>query len=120
MLHPPIDLAADALLLHALLDAQLDGGQKLLVGGGALGHLVLDLLVPHRVQVAQGQVLQLPLQLLHAQAVGQRGVDLHGLQALLPLFLGGLVLHGAHVVEAVADFNENHPDVMGHGHEHLP
>ena len=66
VLHPPIDLTADALLLHALLDAQLDGGQKLLVGGGALGHLVLDLLVPHRVQIAQGQVLQLPLQLLHA------------------------------------------------------
>ena len=52
VLHPPIDLAADALLLHALLDAQLDGGQKLLVGGGALGHLVLDLFIAHGVQIA--------------------------------------------------------------------
>ena len=65
MLHPAVDLAADALLLHALLDAQLDGGQKLLVGGGALGHLVLDLLIAHRIQIAERQVLQLPLQLLH-------------------------------------------------------
>ena len=58
--------------------------------------------------------------LLHAQAVGDGGVDLHGLQGLLPLLLGGLVLHGAHVVEPVADLDEDHPDVLGHGHEHLP
>ena len=63
--HPAVHLAADALLLQPLLDAQLDGGQKLLVGGGALGHLLLDLLVPHRVQITKRQVLQLPFELLH-------------------------------------------------------
>ena len=65
MFHPAVHLTADALLLQPLLDAQLDGGKEFLVGSRALGHLVLDLLVPHRVQVAKGQVLQLPFELLH-------------------------------------------------------
>ena len=43
----------------------LDARHELLVGGGALGQLLLDLFIAHRVQIAQGQVLQLPLQLLH-------------------------------------------------------
>ena len=51
--------------------------------------------------------------------MGQGGVDLHGLQALLPLLLGRLVLHGAHVVKPIADLDEDHPDVLGHGHKHL-
>ena len=120
VLHPAVDLAADALFPHPLGDALLDGGQELLMGRGPGRQLVLDLLIAYRVQVAQGQVLQLPLQLLHAQAVGDGRVDLHGLQRLLPLLGGGLVFHGAHVVQPVTDLDEDHPDVLGHGHEHLP
>ena len=119
VLHPAVDGAVEALLAQALLDALLDAGQKLLVGGGALNELVLDLLVAHRVQIAQGQVLQLPLDFLHAQAVGDGGIDLHGLQGFFPLLPGGLVLHGAHVVQPVAHLNENHPDIPAHGHEHF-
>ena len=65
MLHPAVHFAADPLLFHPLLDAQLDGGQELLMGGGAGGHLLLDLLVSHGVQIAQREVLQFPFQLLH-------------------------------------------------------
>ena len=65
MLHPAVHLAPDPLLFHPLLDAQLDGGQELLMGGGAGGHLLLDLLVSHGVQIAQREVLQFPFQLLH-------------------------------------------------------
>ena len=66
VLHPAVDLAADALFPHPLGDALLDGGQELLMGRGPGRQLGLDLLLAYRVQVAQGQVLQLPLQLLHA------------------------------------------------------
>ena len=52
--------------------------------------------------------------------MGDGRVDLHGLQRLLPLLGGGLVFHGAHVVQPVTDLDEDHPDVLGHGHEHLP
>ena len=90
------------------------------MGGGAAEQLVADLLIAHRVQVLEGQVLQLPLDLLHAQPVGDGRVDLHGLQGLFPLLAGGLVVHGAHIVEPVTDLDEDHPDVLGHGHEHFP
>ena len=65
MLHPAVDGTVDALLIHALLDAVLHAGQELLMGGGALGQLLFDLLIAHGVQIAQRQVLQFPLQLLH-------------------------------------------------------
>ena len=119
VLHPAVDGGLDTLLGQSFLDALLDGGHELLVGGGAAEQLVGDLLVAHRVQVLEGKVLQLPLDFLHAQAVSDGGVDLHGLQGLLPLLAGGLVVHGAHVVQPVADLDEDHPDVLGHGHEHL-
>ena len=51
--------------------------------------------------------------------MGDGGVDLHGLQGLFPLLAGGLVLHGAHIVQPVADFDQNHPDVLRHRQEHL-
>ena len=65
-------------------------------------------------------VLQLPLDALHTQPVGDGGVDLHSLQRLLLLLGGRLVLHGPHVVEPVGDLDEDHPDVLAHGDEHLP
>ena len=52
--------------------------------------------------------------------MGQRGVDIHGLPALFDLLFRGLVLHGAHIVKPVGNFDEHHPDVLGHGHEHFP
>ena len=51
--------------------------------------------------------------------MGDGGIDLHGLQGFFPLLFGGLILHGAHVVQPVTDLDEDDPDVLGHGHEHL-
>ena len=83
-----------------------------------LDHLV-DLAVPLRMQRCQGQVLQLVLDLLHAQAVGQRGVDVDGLLGhplLLVLRKGG---QGAHVVEAVGQLDDQDTEVLGERHQHL-
>ena len=46
-------------------------------------------------------------------------VNFHRFERLLPLLFRRLVLHGAHVVRAVGQFDENDADVLGHGHEHL-
>ena len=88
-------------------------------------HAVLALdLIPH-LQVADGiqvlhtQVLQLLLDLLHTQAVGQGGVDLHGLQGGDAALVIGLGVQCAHVVQTVAELDENDADVLGHGQKHL-
>ena len=119
VLHPAIDGAVDPLLGQAVLNPPLNAGQKFLVGGGPGGQLVGNLLIPHRVQVLEGGVLQLPLDALHPQPVGDGGINFHCLQGFLLLLAGGLIGHCAHVVEPVADLDENHPDVLGHCHEHF-
>ena len=121
VLHPAVDRGvANAHLHQPLGDLGLDGAHELVVLPALGGQLVHDLVVGHRVQVLQRQVLQLPLHLLHPQPVGDGGVDLHGLEGLFLLLGRGLVLHGPHVVEPVRDLDEDHPDVPAHGEEHLP
>ena len=71
------------------------------------------------VQNAQAQVLQLPLDAAHAQAVGDGRVDLHGLKRLIALLALGQVLEGARIVQAVGQLDEDDADILGHGHEHL-
>ena len=67
----------------------------------------------------EGEVLELPLDLLDAEAVRQGGVDVAGLlgrAALLPLRHDR---QGAHVVEPVGELDDEHPPVPRHGDEHL-
>ncbi len=71
------------------------------------------------VEVFEGKILELPLHALHTEPVGDGGVDLHCLERLLTLLVGGLILHRAHIVRAVGDLDEDDADVLGHGHEHL-
>ena len=78
-----------------------------------------DVAVIVRLQIAEAQILQLPFELLHTEPVRQRGVDVHRLAGLGDLLGRRLVLHGAHIVQPVADLDEHHADVLGHGEEHL-
>ena len=119
VLDAAVHLAVHALLVHPRLNFRLGVGQKLLMGGKAGFQLVLDVVIAHRVEVFQRQILQLPLDLLHTEPVRQRRVDLHRLQRLFPLLFRRLVLHGAHIVQPVADLDQHHADVLGHGQQHL-
>ena len=120
VLHPAVDCGVlDAQLRQPPGDLLLDGAHELGVLPALRLQLGDDLVVAHRVQVLQRQVLQLPLHPLHAQAVGDGGVDLHGLKSLFLLLLRRLILHGAHVVEPVGDLDEDHPDILAHSQEHL-
>ncbi len=82
-------------------------------------HLLLDLLVADGIDVGEGQVLQLAANLAHAKAVRHGRVDVEGLLRDLRLPLGRQVLQGAHVVQAVGQFDEHHADVIHHGQHHL-
>ena len=56
---------------------------------------------------------------MQPQAVGQGRVDVHGLLGNERLLVGLLKLQGAHVVQAVGQLDQDHPDVLGHGQDHL-
>ena len=119
VLGPAVDVVMNVLLVQLLGQLGDDHADVFLPLGALLPHLLHQVLVAHGVDVAQGEILQLLLDGVHAQAVGQRRVDLKGLpgDGYLPLRL--LPLHGAHVVQPVGQLDEHHADVLAHGQDHL-
>ncbi len=79
----------------------------------------LDLRVLARMQALEGQVLELPLDGVDAEAVRDRRVYLERLLRLLQLLLAPEVLDRAHVVEAVGELDEDDARVLRHRHDHL-
>ena len=119
VLRPPGDVGLDAHVVEPLAHVDEDPLEVLLALRRPGRHHLLDLGVALRVQRGEGQVLELPAHLLHAEAVGQRRVDVEGLlgrAALLPLGHHG---EGAHVVQPVGQLDQQDPPVVGHGDEHL-
>ena len=119
MLDAAVDGGLYALGLEARLDARLHAVHEALEFGHTLGQILGDLSVAFGVEVLQRQVFQLPLGPLHAEAVGDGGIDLHCLEGLGFLLLRALPGHGAHVVQAVGDLDEDDADVLCHCQEHL-
>ncbi len=87
--------------------------------GAALRHPLLDLLVLARVQRGEGEVLELPLEVVDAEPVRERRVDLERLLGLLDLLLLAQVAERVHVVQPVAELDQDDPDVGGHRDDHL-
>ncbi len=78
-----------------------------------------ELLVGEGVGVAEGEVFELAAQLAHAQAVGERSVDVERLAGDALLLFGLQVLERAHVVQAVGELDDDDADVGDHGQQHL-
>ena len=78
-----------------------------------------DLLVALGLEEAEGEVLELPLDLPDAKAGRERGENLHRLAGDAALLLGGEGVQRAHVVQPVAELDEDHAHVGGHGEQHL-
>ena len=85
----------------------------------AAGDFVGNLVVLLGLEVAEREVLELPLQLPDAQPVGERRVDLHRLLRHAAALGRRPELERLHVVEPVGQLDEDHADVLGHGQEHL-
>ncbi len=94
-------------------------GQELVPAGRGLGDLADDLVVDLRMQGGEAEILQLPLDGVHAEPVGQRSEDLEGLRRDPGLLVGPQVVQGAHVVQPVGELDHQHPDVPAHRHDHL-
>ena len=120
MLRAARDLGGDVDLLELLVQDELRLVHVLLAVGAALGDHGLDLGVLARVERLEREVLELPLQLVDAEAVGERRVDLERLARLLHLLLAAEVLERAHVVQPVGELDQDDPDVLGHRDDHLP
>ena len=86
----------------------------------AVGQHLDQLAIALRLEVLEREVFELPLDLPHPQPMGERGVDLHRLARDAGLLLRRQEAQGAHVVQPVGELDDDHPHVLGHGHEHLP
>ena len=119
VLGPAGDVGGDAHVLEPLAHVDEHPLEILLPLRRPGRHHLLDLGVALRVQRGEGEVLELPAHLLHAEAVGQRRVDVEGLLGRAPLLPLGHHGQGAHVVQPVGQLDQEDPPVVGHGHEHL-
>jgi hypothetical protein len=113
------DLRLDPDLGELLLqdrDRMVDVGLAL---QAPLGHPALQVEIVLGRERAQRQVLQLGLDLGHAEAMGQRRIDVERLLGHLARSLGRQVVERAHVVEAVGELDHEHAQVARHRHQHL-
>src|SRR5690625_247099 len=112
-------LEAQALELQPVLE-ELDGLPDVrLALGLAHAHVALQLPVTLRLQVEEGAVLQLVLDVVDTQAVRQRREDLQRLARDTLLLVGRHAGECAHVVEPVGQLHEDDANVADHGEEHL-
>ncbi len=118
-LDPAVDLGVDVFVIQAALDAGDDALQKGFPLLLAHVQLLFDIGVGDGVQVLDGDVLQFLLHPPDAQPVGQGGVDLHRLQRLHPALFVGEGSKGAGVVQPVGQLDDDDPDILGHGQQHL-
>ena len=76
-------------------------------------------LIRGRLEVAERQLLELVLDAAHAEAVGDRRVDVERLLRDAHALVVGHVLQRAHVVEAIGELDEDDADVVDHREQHL-
>ena len=79
----------------------------------------LDLGKPAGMQRLEGAILELPLERVDTEPMGQRGVDLERLLGRLHLLLLAQGGDRAHVVRAIGELDQHHPQILGHRHDHL-
>mmetsp|Transcript_35693 Transcript_35693/g.75203 ORF Transcript_35693/g.75203 Transcript_35693/m.75203 type:complete len:436 (-) Transcript_35693:947-2254(-) len=98
----------------------LDGiVQRFLELGLPLSQPSLEPFVLHRIQVHEGDVLQLRFERPQSHAMRQRREDVQRLPADLPLLLGLHVAQRAHVVQPIGELDDDDAIIVRHGHEHL-
>ena len=109
----------DVRLLEVVLELGRGHLDLLLAVGAAVGDHRLDLGVLARVEDLEREILELPLDGVDTEPVGERRVDLERLLRLLHLLLLAEVLDRAHVVEPVGELDQDHAHVLRHRHDHL-
>jgi hypothetical protein len=78
-----------------------------------------DLVVHLGLHRREREVLELPLDRVHAEPVGQRRVDVEGLASDAVLLVGTQRAERTHVVEPVGELDDQDADVAAHRDDHL-
>ena len=113
------DLGLDADLLQVAAEDRAGLGDEALAIGAPLVDHGLDLGVLARVERREREVLELPLDGVDAEAVGERREDVERLLRLLDLLLLAQVGQRPHVVQPVGQLDDDDADVLRHRHDHL-
>ena len=71
------------------------------------------------IQITERQIFKLPLDARNPETVGEWCIDFHGLTRNAFLLVLAQMLESAHIMQAVSQFNQNHADILRHGHKHL-
>ena len=71
------------------------------------------------IELVERQVLELLPHLMHAHAARERSVDVEGFLGAAPARLWRHVGQGAHVVQAVGELDQQHPDIIGDRQQEL-
>ena len=78
-----------------------------------------DLVVKLWVKGGKAQILQLPLDGVHAQAVGQRSENLKGLLGDTVLLVGTQKPQRAHIVQPICQLDDENSNISAHRDNHL-
>ena len=119
MLRPTVDGGLDAGLIEVLTDDRDDFLELSLPLRGLLGHHVDDLVVELGIEGGEAQVLQFPLDRIHAKAMSQWREDLEGLLGDAVLLVRPQESQGPHVVQPIGELDDQHSDVAAHRDDHL-
>ena len=69
--------------------------------------------------ILEAEILELHLDLVQTEPVGEGSIDVERLTGNLILLVGCHVLKGAHIVQAVGYLDEDDTDILRHGEEQL-
>ena len=111
-------------ILHAhLIKLGLDGCGKVckefLAFSLCDGKFFLYRCILLRVLILEAEILELHLNLVQSETIGDGSIDIERLASNLVLLVGSQVLERTHIVQAVGNLNEDDADILRHGKEQL-
>ena len=118
-----LDACLDGIFESHLVECLTDGSRKIVKEFVAVllgeGKLLFDFLIFLGMLKLEAQIFQLILNLVQSQPVSQRRIDIKRLTSNLVLLIGRLRRQCAHVVQTVADLDENDSNIVAHCEQKL-
>ncbi len=119
-LHAAVDFGGYAVFVQPLANRVLQIAEKRLKFFSLGDDGILQLLVSLGFKIAEGNVLQLPSDQTHSQAMRNRRINIKRLAGDALLLFRGKETERAHVVQPVGQLHHDDAHVVHHGQQHLP